>query len=253
MINPRQAIFSTILIPLFGIACLSFIFTFDINQSLFLQLNSISQFTGENLWAAVTLIGDPVVILSIALALHSIAPQISFAILPTLLIGGSSVFYFKWLFAVVRPPGALEDIIIIGQPPISGAFPSGHATGAFALATLLILFAPNRYLKLGIFGLALLAGLSRIAVGAHWPLDVSGGIVFGWLSAILGAVISRHWQQTTKKTHIINILLLVTAAYLVFRNTGYPQIYGIQLAIAISCATLAAISLIKSNNKTLNN
>jgi len=244
-ISIRQAIYDTFLVPVFGLICLGLIFIFDINQSLFISLNGISQSTGELLWAGLTLLGDPVIVFCLALSLHAIAPQISFAILPTLIIGGSAVFYFKDLFAVVRPPGLLEDIIVIGQAPVSGAFPSGHTTGAFALATLLMLLTANRHIKAGLFIIALLAGVSRIAVGVHWPLDVSAGIVLGWLSAILGVQISKNWQYSQNKTRIINLLLLIFSFYLFFRNTGYAQMQLVQFTIALSGIVIAIISLLK--------
>ena len=241
----NEAIRSTILIPFFGLACLATIYLLDINQSFFLSFNTVSHFTGESLWAGLTLFGDPIILLCLALALHTVAAQFSFAILPTLVIGGSTVMFLKSFFAVVRPPGVLQDIVIIGSPPISGAFPSGHATGAFAFATLLMLLTPNRAFKLLIFTVALLVGTSRIAVGAHWPLDVSGGIIIGWVCAMLGVQVSKNWQSSVNKTKLINILLLISSVYLLFRNTGYTQVQFIQYAIAISCIAIAAISLLK--------
>lgn len=241
----RQAVYSTILIPIFGLAFLFLIDLFDANHSLFLTLNHLSQYTGQWLWANITLFGDPVVILCIALALYRWIPPISFAVLPTLLIGGMTVFYFKWLFAVVRPPGVLENIIVIGQAPVSGAFPSGHSTGAFAFATLLMLSTSKSYLKILFFCLALLVAISRNAVGVHWPLDVSAGIVLGWLCAVLGVLISKNWQNDNQKSRIINSLLFVSAFYLLFRNTGYEQAYLTQALIAIVGLLLAALNLYK--------
>lgn len=246
MLNSLQkAVYNTILIPIIGLVFLFLIVLFDANHSLFLTLNHLSLFTGQWLWANITLFGDPVVILCIALALYCWVPTISFAVLPTLLIGGTAVFYFKWLFAVVRPPGVLENIIVIGQAPISGAFPSGHSTGAFAFATLLILSTSKSYLKALFFCLALLVAISRNAVGVHWPLDVSAGIVLGWLSAILGASISKNWQNDYNKSLTINSLLFVCAFYLLFRNTGYEQAYLTQALIAVFGLLLAALNLYK--------
>jgi len=243
--NTRQAIQHTIALPVLGLTLLTILYLLNNNQNVFLALNQISLFTGESLWAYLTLLGDPVVLLCIGLALYSIAPQISFSLLPTLVVGGISVFYFKWLFGVDRPPGVLSDIVVIGQPPISGAFPSGHTTGVFAMAALLMLLTKNHKVKLLLLAIALLVGFSRIAVGAHWPMDVSAGIVLGWLCAIIGVKISKGWQPSEQKARAINLLLIITAIYLFFRNTGYAQAYFMQFAIAASCLSISTISLLK--------
>jgi membrane-associated phospholipid phosphatase len=57
------------------------------------------------------------------------------------------------------------------------SFPSGHTSVAFAVATV---YAQHRGGSGAIaYGLASLAGWSRIAEGHHWPKDVLGGAVLG--------------------------------------------------------------------------
>jgi membrane-associated phospholipid phosphatase len=57
------------------------------------------------------------------------------------------------------------------------SFPSGHATTAFATALLLACWYPRQS---GLFiGLAVLVGLSRVVLGAHFPSDVLAGAVLG--------------------------------------------------------------------------
>ena len=65
--------------------------------------------------------------------------------------------------------------------PGSGSFPSGHATIAFACATVIAWASPK--LAVPAFLLAAAIAFSRVYAGVHWPLDVLGGAILGVLLA----------------------------------------------------------------------
>lgn len=83
----------------------------------------------------------------------------------------------------------LEGINVIGEPLFIAAMPSGHAITAFAGATAIYFaLAPaKRQRWLWLFVVALGVACSRVAVGAHWPADVSVGAAAGILSGLTGA------------------------------------------------------------------
>lgn len=60
---------------------------------------------------------------------------------------------------------------------VLASFPSGHTTSAFAAAVALGYVKPAW--RWALLGCALLIGLSRIVVGAHFPSDVVGGAALG--------------------------------------------------------------------------
>jgi membrane-associated phospholipid phosphatase len=66
------------------------------------------------------------------------------------------------------------------------SFPSGHATTGFALCFVVGFLFPRAFP--GMLVLAILVGLSRIVVGAHYPTDVVAGAAIG----ILGAYVVRN-------------------------------------------------------------
>lgn len=89
----------------------------------------------------------------------------------------------KDFFPTVRPylSGGGEPLVLM--PTDSGAFPSGHMAASFALA--MTIFKHDR--KIGAFYivLAILIGISRIAANVHYPIDILGGIILGFVISIL--------------------------------------------------------------------
>jgi membrane-associated phospholipid phosphatase len=70
--------------------------------------------------------------------------------------------------------------------PGGWGYPSGHASAAFALATVVAALLPPRWRWVP-FAVATVVGLARMHVGVHYPMDVIGGALIG-LAAGLAAV-----------------------------------------------------------------
>jgi membrane-associated phospholipid phosphatase len=78
--------------------------------------------------------------------------------------------------------------------PFNGndSFPSGHATQAFAVATVIAEHYDSLWIKLTAYGLASAVGYARMNNDAHWSSDVLAGAAIG---AFVGHVVVRFNQH----------------------------------------------------------
>ena len=108
-------------------------------------------------------------------------------------------FLLGWLGAKViksmvgrgRPGAIIEDVILGFDVPIAEVgFPSGHAVLAF---TLVAAFFPylGRKGRVAAIAVAVLVAVTRVYVGAHFPLDVIGGAGYGVAIGTLVTFVSR--------------------------------------------------------------
>jgi membrane-associated phospholipid phosphatase len=88
----------------------------------------------------------------------------------------------------VPPGGDFHDTFFKGgQSPLHGSsFPSGHATGAFSVATVIATrYRKHKWVPWAMYGMATAISLSRVTSSAHFPSDV-------FLGAAMGYTVSRY-------------------------------------------------------------
>jgi undecaprenyl-diphosphatase len=80
---------------------------------------------------------------------------------------------------------------LLGARTSDPSFPSDHAAAAFAIAFAVLAFSRRGGAAFLVF--ATLIGISRIALGLHYPSDVLAGMLVGFGSALLVTRAGRPW------------------------------------------------------------
>jgi Membrane-associated phospholipid phosphatase len=100
------------------------------------------------------------------------------------------------LVARGRPSSEFPSIYVgdfteLYMDPSLHSFPSGHAADVWTGATILFVVAKQISVKFSLIVVAILVSLSRVALGAHYPIDILVGSLIGVLIGSLCLIVSR--------------------------------------------------------------
>ncbi len=176
------------------------------DADLFLVLNQA--FSGpwvSRFFMLVTRFGDGLVLIAVILPLMFFFRRTDFkrhilALVISVAASGLIVNGLKVAVDRPRPPehfagSGVEVHAPLGSPP-DRSFPSGHTQTAFGAAVYLACM--YRSLSLLFLTIASLVGLSRIALGVHFPADVAVGALFGSVFSVAGYRINERRLRNKK-------------------------------------------------------
>jgi membrane-associated phospholipid phosphatase len=188
------------------------------------------------LWAGITDLGSAPCALALITPMLAWRPRWIASMLLAALPAACLTNVLKEIADKARPAAVLplDEIHIIGKMLRTTSFPSGHTLTAFVLAGAVVLCV-RRPLAWLMLPFAALVAFSRIAVGAHWPVDLFAGAACGWLMAALGVWWSTRWRfwESVRGQRILAAILLVTALSLYFLDFGYPE--GVWMQYLLGC------------------
>lgn len=236
-------------LPVLAAALMLLLWLLDANADVFLFFNGVVGYTGGGLWANVTTFGDSLVVFSMALFLVGRHPRVAWTLVLSAVLASLIVHGLKEGLNVDRPPAVFphEQIHIIGSALEAVSFPSGHTTAAFVFAGIVATqlgFSPAW--RLGLIALAVLIGISRMAVGVHWPMDILGGVLIGWTSVSLGAWLAPRipWGLSLGAQRFFALLFVGAAlTLLLFHDSGYGQARMLEVILGAGALLGAARSL----------
>lgn len=245
--------FSLLLLPLFLlIAIVVLLYSQDslnvegyvqIQKNCFFYLNHyLGQYpiVEQNL----TQIGDASIVLSFLIIFIIYAPKMWEALISASLVSLVFSKVLKTLFDVPRPATVYdnETFIIIGKTAVGySSLPSGHSITIFTTFSVLLFALMPKILKykvlwvISILCTGYFISFSRVAVGAHHPLDVISGSIIGYISGISGILISRKYEIWSwigvRKYYPIFMILILAAVISIISKITYESLIVFYLAI----------------------
>jgi membrane-associated phospholipid phosphatase len=231
-------------VPAFSLIALLALQLSGKNIALFQWLNHSLAYGGDTWWSYLTLCGDTTLALAIILLLLGRRPDLVWQFVLAAIFAALWAHGGKEFFSSYRPPTVLltGTFHVIGPVLEHNSFPSGHTTTAFVLAGLICLQQVSDRLKTFVLAFAFLVGLSRIACGVHWPIDVLGGMFGGWLSAMLGIALAQRWRVGLNIwfQRVVAVLITGVAFWSMFYyDSGFANTWLLQFSLTATCLILS--------------
>ncbi len=108
-----------------------------------------------------------------------------------------SVKLFKEVFERQRPCHFLENVRVVNGCGGAYGFVSSHAANTFAIAFYIFYMLRKKIFLIFLFSWASLIGISRIYLGVHYPLDIIGGIIWGYIASFIVYFCLKRFSSET--------------------------------------------------------
>ena len=223
-----------------------------LEPAMFVSLNTLCAPVAAPVWTGLSLLGNAWGVLGVTAPLLVLAPRLMWAWLCAAPFAIVFARTGKFFIESPRPAAVVDNaqMRIVGETLHNVSMPSGHTLTAFAVASgLYFAISPERRARHAwLWLLAAGTGLSRIAVGAHWPGDVAVGASLGMLSGLLGNLLlarmgPAHGQPTHWSLRLVAVLLAFAAYHLLFEELDFAENRPAQylLALVVTGSLLAFV------------
>jgi membrane-associated phospholipid phosphatase len=210
----------------------------------FHAVNAAAAWAPEGFWGLTTSAGDGLVLGVIGLFLARRHPHVLWILFIGIVLAGVFTHVPKNFLDLPRPAGVLEagSFYLIGPELRSKGPPSGHSIAIFALIGIGLYFLRSTGSRILLLALAALIAISRVVVGAHWPLDVLMGSGLGLLTAWIAIWLADRFPWGRNPWVHVGLLGFFIAAALALLNfdPGYPL--GRELSVFIASSALFVVS-----------
>ena len=219
------------------------------NNAVFVWVNTRAQVLGDTFWECVTVLGDGAIVALLVAPFVAKRTRVALSALIGGLIVLAGVQGCKFLIGGLPRPVLIiprEQMHYSGLYIAMNSFPSGHSAMAFMLAGVLSWYYKEWPIRIALVSAASLVAISRVAVGAHWPVDILGGSILGWIAGGLGYLIARsvrHGEHRLTRLLFQFILLGCAISIFFYDVTRYPEAYWFVRAIALVSIGVVLIGL----------
>jgi membrane-associated phospholipid phosphatase len=208
---------------------------------VFLAINQACLLLPAPVWTGLSLLGNAWGVLAVTSPLLVLAPRLLWAWLCAVPFAVLFARLGKGLLESPRPAAVIDNTLfrLVGEKLEVASMPSGHTLTAFAVASSLYfaLDAQRRGRFVWLWLLAAAVGLSRIAVGAHWPGDVAVGACLGVLAGLLGNLLwcrlgAEYGQARGWRLRSVAVLLAATVYVLLDAPVDFAENTPLQQVLA---------------------
>lgn len=218
--------------------------------ALFLVINQWCAPVAAEFWTGLSLLGNGWGVLAVTAPLLVLAPRLMVAWLCAAPFAVLFARTGKFLIESPRPAAVVDNaqMRVVGELLHNVSMPSGHTLTAFAVASgiYFALTVAQRRCHWWLWVLAAGTGLSRIAVGAHWPGDVAVGASLGVLCGLLGHQVWIRLPETQFAPaswwlRIATALVALSLYHLLTEELDFAENHTAQmvLAVVVSVSLLA--------------